>query len=322
MSRAKVNSDERKSVNELRAYQAALEHKNEELKRARAWAEALLAQYSDLYDFNCVGFFTLRSDGEIIEANLTGARLLGMEPEQAVHQRFGEFVSEDHRDSFHDFLDLVFHSKGYETFETPMTSDLKEQLFVSIEAKLFDNGQECRAVVIDITAQKQAEKELRYLSMYDPLTGLHNRGFFEEEMERLERGRQFPISIMMADVDNLKSTNDEQGHAAGDLLLKRVAEVLSASFRTEDIVARIGGDEFAVLLPDISDSSAGDTVKRLLGVLKQHNAEYPGPPVSLSIGLSTANKRVSLSEVLKEADKRMYHAKQRRYTVRKYGRFH
>ncbi len=317
MPRVKIS--ERKSINELRAYQAALEHKNEELKRARAWAEALLAQYSDLYDFNCVGFFTLKGDGEILEANLTGARLLGMEPDQAVKQHFNEFVSKDYRYAFDDFLNMVFRSKGYETFETPMTSDLNEPLFVSIEAKLFDNGQECRLVVIDITAQKLAEKELRYLSMYDPLTGLHNRGYFEEEMERLERGRQFPISIMMADVDNLKETNDQAGHAAGDLLLKRVSEVLQASFRTEDIIARIGGDEFAVLLPDISEVSAGDTVKRLKGVLKKHNIEYPGPPVSLSIGLSTADKRVSLSEVLKEADKRMYHAKQKRYTSRKNG---
>ena len=104
--------------------------------------------------------------------------------------------------------------------------------------------------VVDITQQKRAEDRLRFLSTHDVLTGLYNRAFFEEETTRMERGRHYPISVLMVDVDHLKITNDRRGHAAGDSLLRRAAAVLRAAFRTEDVVARIGGDEFAVLLPE------------------------------------------------------------------------
>ena len=97
--------------------------------------------------------------------------------------------------------------------------------------------------------RERAQEELKYLSIHDTLTGLYNRNFFMAEIERLERGRAFPISIVMADADHLKETNDRQGHPAGDALLKRIAQTLTIAFRAEDVIARIGGDEFAVLLP-------------------------------------------------------------------------
>lgn len=158
----------------------------------------------------------------------------------------------------------------------------------------------------DITERMQADEELRRLSAHDSLTGLYNRGFFTVEMARLERGREFPVSIVMADVDHLKKTNDQQGHAAGDSLLKRIAQVLTAAFRVEDVVGRIGGDEFAVLLPSTDAAGARVSLERVRRVVQENNAANAETPIRLSLGVSTAVTAAPLSVVLKEADANMY----------------
>jgi diguanylate cyclase (GGDEF)-like protein/PAS domain S-box-containing protein len=160
--------------------------------------------------------------------------------------------------------------------------------------------------VKDITDRKQSEIKLQYLSLHDALTGLNNRAFFEESMDHLEYGRQFPISILMVDVDRLKETNDQFGHEAGDLLLKRTAKVLIAAFRIEDVIARIGGDEFAVLLLGTSRLEAEAAIPRLRTILNELNDASEGPDLQLSCGLSTAEKGDSLIETLKAADTNMY----------------
>lgn len=162
------------------------------------------------------------------------------------------------------------------------------------------------SVVRDITERKHVEERLTYLSTHDGLTGLYNRSYFDETLARLERGRQYPISIVMADVDYMKKTNDTLGHAAGDTMLKNVAKVLSSAFRAEDIVARIGGDEFAILMPNTGTTEAKDALKRVRHNLHQHNNLQEGQPISLSLGARTTNKKMLLSELFKEADAEMY----------------
>jgi diguanylate cyclase (GGDEF)-like protein len=100
------------------------------------------------------------------------------------------------------------------------------------------------------------EEQLRYASSHDQLTGLYNRMYFDEEYERVARTGNWPVAILMLDLDNMKETNDSYGHAAGDKLLQRAANVLRQTFRREDIVARIGGDEFAIIIPRCTESSA------------------------------------------------------------------
>jgi diguanylate cyclase (GGDEF)-like protein/PAS domain S-box-containing protein len=161
----------------------------------------------------------------------------------------------------------------------------------------------------DITEHKTAEEQLRFLGTHDMLTGLFNRAFFDAELDRLAKGRQFPIGIVMADVDGLKKVNDHHGHGAGDRLLQRAAQLLKNTFRAEDFVARIGGDEFAILLPHADFHIVGELLKRVKSSQESINCSGSECPVSLSLGAATVRKGKRLLRALKLADKRMYQHK-------------
>ena len=160
----------------------------------------------------------------------------------------------------------------------------------------------------EIDKTKAVERHLRHLSTHDVLTGLYNRTFFEEELLRLGRSRQFPITLMVADINNLKPVNDLLGHAAGDRLLQDAARILRSTFRADEIVARIGGDEFAIILPDTD----AQTAARIDDRVRRRITAYPAADeftVSIAIGWATAESGESLSEVLKLADQHMYENK-------------
>jgi diguanylate cyclase (GGDEF)-like protein/PAS domain S-box-containing protein len=157
----------------------------------------------------------------------------------------------------------------------------------------------------DITERMQAQERLNFISTHDAVSGLYNRTFFEEELTRLERGRHFPLSIIVVDVDGMKATNDRYGHPSGDELLRGVAKVLRSAFRGDDVMARIGGDEFAVLLPDTHVIAADAALMRIRSNLLVHNRRSQGLQLSLSIGVATAERSRPLADVLREADKRM-----------------
>jgi diguanylate cyclase (GGDEF)-like protein/PAS domain S-box-containing protein len=301
-------------VHDLQVHQIELEMQKEELIQSRGEVEAALRQYTDLYDFAPVGYFTLTYEGAIQQVNLSGANLLGTERSKLIQRRFGVFVASQSRMIFNEFLERVFISRSKEMCEVELLKDRNGPLWANIEA-IYDPARVehkvCHAVMRDITERVQLVEELRHMSTHDILTGLYNRSFFEEEMARLERGRNFPISIMMADVDRLKETNDLHGHAAGDALLKRVAQVLTSAFRTEDVVARIGGDEFVVLLPATDEASAKVSQLRVRHIIQGNNAAHPQTPINISLGVGTAENTTPLSVVLKMADMNMYREKRR-----------
>jgi diguanylate cyclase (GGDEF)-like protein/PAS domain S-box-containing protein len=163
----------------------------------------------------------------------------------------------------------------------------------------------------DITERKRLEEQFRHQSNTDSMTGIFNRNFFEDELARFERGREFPVSIVIADIDRLKYVNDHLGHAAGDELLRQAAMVLSSVFRAGDVLARIGGDEFGALLPATDAAAVEQIVARIRKRLEEHNYGRPGLPLQLSIGAATAMTK-NLAEVFTLADQRMYAEKSSR----------
>lgn len=168
-----------------------------------------------------------------------------------------------------------------------------------------------RAIGRDITQRKEYEKQLEHLSLHDQLTGLYNRAYFENEMDRLSKSREYPITILSIDLDGLKLVNDTMGHKQGDNLLAACAGILKKSFRSSDVLARIGGDEFAAILPRTGQKAGEAIIERITARVESYNHEQIGHfPLSLSIGQASADDvQRDLVEAFKEADDLMYRDK-------------
>ncbi|GAI99512.1 unnamed protein product, partial [marine sediment metagenome] len=151
-------------------------------------------------------------------------------------------------------------------------------------------------------------EKIVYLSFHDRLTGLYNRAYFDEELNRLNTERQLPITIVMGDLNGLKLINDVYGHSKGDMLLRDIANILKESFRKEDITSRWGGDEFISILPKTSAKDARSIIKRIKALCEEKSTTEM--PLSISLGASTKkSSSENIYDILKEAENKMYKSK-------------
>jgi diguanylate cyclase (GGDEF)-like protein len=158
----------------------------------------------------------------------------------------------------------------------------------------------------DITEQKRIQEDLQYLSTHDALTEVYNRTYFEAELNRLQNSRCFPVSIIVLDIDNLKIVNDTYGHAQGDILLQTVANLIKEVLRSEEVFARIGGDEFSILLPQTDADVAQQVIARIKDQLDDHANQNGNKRIEISIGLGVATNKDNIGKAFRQADANMY----------------
>jgi len=218
--------------------------------------------------------------------------------------------------AYRGIKNVINGKNDYFTLEYPCHSPDKKRWY-EMRVTSF-KGEGPYAVVIsheDITKRKLKELELKeerekikYLSFHDVMTSLYNRRYFENELDRLNQSRRLPISIIVADIDGLKYANDNYGHKMGDEFIKKAGEIIKSVLRDEDVLARIGGDEFAVILPETDNKLAESIIIRIKKALNEYNEKSDLPEaVKVSLGFSSkVDKEQNIDKIFNEADHEMY----------------
>ena len=165
----------------------------------------------------------------------------------------------------------------------------------------------------DISAQKQAESILEHLNQYDTLTGVYNRGYFIKQIEQLEQNPPTHLSCIYLDLNHLKPINDQYGHAVGDTLLQRTGQLLR-HFTAEHtyIAARVGGDEFIILMPEVNQAQLAQYLTQLNQLL-QHDQQQYEHGLNVSLGTATQYRNENIHSMLQRADQNMYFNKRQYY---------
>jgi diguanylate cyclase (GGDEF)-like protein/PAS domain S-box-containing protein len=264
--------------------------------------------YRILLDESTDPIFAIDGNGNYLYVNQAFANGVGRELDEIINHRIWDVFPREEAEKRYAVVTWVFENKKPKVFEVRVPRADGDRYYITSVKPVFNQQGEVvmvNAISKEITERKTMEEELRRLSNQDLLTGLFNRNFYESELHRLQHSRLFPISIIIADLDNLKAINDQSGHPAGDSIIQQAAAILRKSFREEDIIARIGGDEFAVLLPETPANIAEVAIEQL----RKRLADSGSHQLKLSIGLATGAVGSSLDHVMKLADDRMYEEK-------------
>jgi diguanylate cyclase (GGDEF)-like protein len=172
-----------------------------------------------------------------------------------------------------------------------------------------------QVALTDISARKKAESYLEFLGKHDALTKLRNRAFYDDEINRLNRRGPFPVGVLAIDLNGLKKINDLLGHSAGDAMLRRAGEALKKALGENSQAARVGGDEFACLLPRCDQADVATLKASLRMVVDMNNQFYQGERLSLAVGSAICEKAGDLDRALRAADDAMYAAKRAHYAA-------
>ncbi len=284
----------------LGQYHRRLLKSEEQYRQTATELQAIFQALPDLY-------FRFDSDGTILDVKAGRVADLYLPPEKLIGRKMQDISLPSIGKQFLQAIEMVQDTRSLVVIEYSIPLKRGEQFFEARFLPLMQN--QIVAVVRNITERKRADEQLRYLSLHDPLTGLYNRTFFDEELRRLEEGR-LSVGLILCDVDGLKLVNDTLGHKAGDALLVAAAGVLKESFRQGDIVAKLGGDEFAVLLTDVSEDSMDNACNRIRKAVARYNAGNPRIPLSISVGWALRTDKTKTGvELFKEADTNMYREK-------------
>jgi len=321
---------------DLHTHQIELEMQNEELRHAQHELLKARDRYIRLYDLAPVGYLTISAKGLMLETNQTFVNMLGMERQHLINQPLSAHIVQPDQDAYYLFISQLRKAKQQKTCELRMSrqdqdstsaanviqsfgAEERSWFWVRIDSRPLLNGKgevsNINLSVSDITNFKLASDKLEHLATYDQLTHLPNRYLLETELNhRINAAKRFDekFAIMFIDLDNFKFINDTMGHAYGDILLQSVAKQLTAHLRDYDMVARFGGDEFVLLMPQIKDNT--EVVAVVDKIIKEFSSVFyldkEEAFITTSIGISMfPDDGKTVGELLQHADAAMYRAK-------------
>jgi len=280
-------------------------------------------KYRTIIHVSPVSVITVDTAYKITSWSSAAEKLLGWTESNVLDKKLFLFF-DDRRNLLKEYCNKAVQGKI--TNDLEITCRRKDESLVHISmflAPMRDyNGAVTGIVIIalDISARKKAETELResekmlrYLSYHDTLTGVHNRTYYEKEIEKIKNKEEYPTALILIDIDDLKLVNDSLGHDAGDRYLKASAALIENNLRDSDLLARIGGDEFVIVLPRSGRKKATMLADRIRLAVDNYNRDLPELPIGLSIGLSVCkNRNQSFEDTFRSADSAMYEDKTRR----------
>jgi diguanylate cyclase (GGDEF)-like protein len=253
----------------------------------------------------------------VIDVNRRTLELFAAADKNDLLSRLGEVFRGEMHAPFREQLIDLWNGKLFQLREVVNYRLDGEPLYLLLQFSVLPGHEHDWSMVqialTDITARKKAEEYLEFLGTHDVLTQLHNRTFYTDELVRLQRRRITPVTVMMIDVNGLKAINDESGHSAGDGLLRRTGEVLAKAVEAPCAIARIGGDEFAVLMPGM-DAAAGEKLwDEIQSLVALNNQFYTPVVLELSAGIATSEAGDMLETTVRLADERLLAAKRAYY---------
>ncbi len=294
-----------------------LEAKNRELLHAKEVINSERLLFRTTLQSLGDGIISTDHNGNVQIMNEVAENLTGWKHEDAYGKPF-EIVFR----IINEFTHEICPSPVTRTFESGKINKLDDNTILiskdgnelpiedSVAPILDSKGNITGAVLVfrDCTDKKQSQAEIVYLSFHDQLTGLYNRRFFEKELKRLDTNSYLPLTLAMFDVNGLKLTNDAFGHQMGDKLLQVVGETIKNICRKNDIISRIGGDEFMLVLPQTNYTEAETIIKRIYRELEQIKLDKV--VISVSAGWETKNSdEQNIMEVFARAEESMYRKK-------------
>ena len=291
---------------------------NEELRKRLEELRENEAHFRTMFYYSSEAIFLIK-ENKIADINKTGMEMLGYRrKEEVLGTNFASYVMEIKPFEIKravDVEELFAKAENGETIRTEMQIVTRDMANVHIEAFMIKlktpNNEYVYMSARDISVYKLREKEILYKSRYDEITNLANRNYFNEVVDKLVKiPESYPICYLMADINGLKLTNDVFGHAKGDELIVKISSVLNSCCRSNDIVARIGGDEFAIFFTNTDENTAKALVERISN--KLDNEKYDCVKPSISMGYAIKNmidEDIELSDVIKKADEMMYENK-------------
>lgn len=247
--------------------------------------------------------FTLDENGKFIDCQTSDEKMQTVLKSSYLGKHLSEVFSDEIARIGVGKIKKAIDTQQLQTFEYERIINDKREIF---EMRIVRNNEhEVIGITRNISTARIASERIEYLSYHDQLTGLYNRRFFEDELQRLDVARNLPLCIMMADVNGLKLINDSFGHLMGDQLLKRVAIVLKEACRQDGFVARMGGDEFVILVPNSNALQTELLVERIHKM--SANEKVGSMDLSISLGWEVKyTEHEEIREVLKRAENKMY----------------